>query len=359
MAFSLTDTISFNDLRTKLGGGGTGTVSFEDYYQNSSTNYCKLIEGIPTSGSTISLNTFRGKSPTLVFNATGANQTLTIPSTCTMIYVKVWGGGGGGGPVAGGPGGYSDGYIAVNSNEVITIKVGNKGLYGDGINLEKSYPDGGECYAISGYKCASGGGSSSIWRDGSTDASIVAGGGGGGGNVASYYSEENTYGGSGGGATGNSGTKCRSFEFGGWQAIDNDTGHFSGNGGTQSAAGNAGGNCSYWIYRQSKYMPSSGSKYSGGYTNQWGGGAGGGGYYGGGAGGVGDGGAAAGGGGSGYIGGCLTTTEDAPANATTTTSANNSVPPKTTDFHYISGKAIGGPALTSGGDGMIIIKYAN
>jgi hypothetical protein len=89
MAFSTSSAISLEDLRNKL--GGTGTVSLADYYQNSSTNYCKLIEGIPLSGTEISLNTFRGKSPTLVYNATGGNQTLTIPSTCSMIFVKAWG----------------------------------------------------------------------------------------------------------------------------------------------------------------------------------------------------------------------------------------------------------------------------
>lgn len=357
MAFSTTASISLEDLRNKL--GGTGTVSLADYYQNSSTNYCKLIQGIPLSGSEISLNTFRGKSPTLVYNATGGNQTLTIPSTCSMIFVKAWGAGGGGQDVAGGPGGFSSGYISVNPNETITIKVGVKGFYGNGINLGNSFPDGGRCYATSGFKCASGGGSSSVWRNAAADASIVAGGGGGGGNPQSAYSEANTYGGSGGGLNGNNGTKCRSFEFGAWQNIDNGVGHFSGNGGSQTSGGLRGGNCSYWFYQQSKYIPSSGSKYLGGYTNQGGGGAGGGGYYGGGGGGFGDGGAAAGGGGSGYIGGCLSTSGGAPANALTLVSANNSAPPNTTDFHYVSGKAAGGEAFTQGGDGLVIIIYAN
>jgi hypothetical protein len=357
MAFSSSGSISLADLKTKLGGGAS--PSLQDYFQNSATNYSKLIQGIPTSGSGISLNDFRGKSPVVVFNATGANQTLTIPSTTTMIYVKAWGAGGGGQNVAGGPGGFSSGYITVTPNEVITIKVGSRGLYGNGVNLPNSYPDGGRCYAISGIKCASGGGSSSVWRNAAADASIVAGGGGGGGNAQSPYSEANTYGGAGGGTNALNGTKCRSFEFGGWQAIDNGVGHFSGNGGTQSAGGAAGGNCSYWVYRQSQYLPSAGSKYLGGFTGQWGGGAGGGGYYGGGGGGVGDGGAAAGGGGSGYIGGCLTTAGGAPANAVTTTGVNNSAPPNNTDFHYVSGIAAGGAAAGQGGNGLVVISYVN
>lgn len=358
MAFSKTASISFADIRDKL--GGSGAISLGNYYQDNALNYCKLIEGIPVTGNTISLDTFRGKSPTLVYNATGADQTLTIPSTCTMILVKAWGAGGGGQYVAGGPGGFSSGYITVSPNEVITIKVGARGRYStSSIALPRSYPDGGNCPTTTGNPMGSGGGSSSVWRNAAADASIVAGGGGGGGNPQSQFSEANTFGGSGGGASGNHGTKCRSFEFGAWQAIDNGVGHFSGNGGTQSAGGARGGNCSYWYYQQSQFIPSAGAKYSGGATNQGGGGAGGGGYYGGGAGGFGDGGAAAGGGGSGYIGGCLTTAGGAPANAVSIASANNSAPPSTTDFHYVSGRATGGPAGGAGGDGMIIIIYAN
>ena len=358
MAFSTTASISLDDIRTKL--GGSGAVSLGDYYQNSATNYCRLIQGIPVSGNAISLDTFRGKSPTLVYNATSANQTLTIPSTCTMILVKAWGAGGGGQYVAGGPGGFSSGYITVTPNEVITIKVGAKGLYSTyTIALSRSYPDGGNCTTTVWPAMASGGGSSSVWRNAAADAAIVAGGGGGGGNAQSANSEANTYGGAGGGTTGLDGTKCRSFEFGAWQAIDNGVGHFSGNAGTQSAGGARGGNCSYWYFQQAQFTPSAGAKYSGGATNQGGGGAGGGGYYGGGAGGFGDGGSAAGGGGSGYIGGCLTTAGGAPANPTITASANNSAPPSTADFHYVSGKAVGGAAGGAGGDGMIIIIYAN
>jgi hypothetical protein len=358
MAFSKTGPISFDDLRVKL--GGSGPISFEDYYQNSATNYCRLIEGIPTTGNAISLDIFRGKSPTLVYNSTGGDQTLTIPSTCTMIFVKSWGAGGGGQYVAGGPGGFSSGYITVNPNEVITIKVGSRGRYSTStVALPRSYPDGGNCTTTTYSPMGSGGGSSSIWRNAAGDASIVAGGGGGGGNAQSPFSEANTYGGAGGGTNGIDGTKCRSFEFGGWQAIDNGVGHFSGNAGTQTAGGLRGGNCSYWYYQQAFLLPTSGAKYSGGSTNQGGGGAGGGGYYGGGAGGFGDGGAAAGGGGSGYIGGCLTTGGGAPVNPVITASGNNSAPPNTTDFHYASGKAVGGAAGGAGGDGMIIIIYAN
>jgi len=350
--------ISIYDLKTKLGGTPNNN-GLLDYYQNITSNYSKLIEGIPKLGQQISLDFFRGKSPVNVFYATGANQTLTIPSNTTMIYVKAWGAGGGGQNVAGGPGGFAHGYISVNPNEIITIKVGCKGLYGNGINLPISYPDGGQCYCITDYKCASGGGSSSIWRNGFVDASIVAGGGGGGGNQQSLYSEANTYGGAGGAISGLNGTKCRSFEFGAWQTIDNNVGHFSGNGGSQSAGGAAGGNCSYWVYRQARFLPSSGSKYQGGYTNNWGGGAGGGGYYGGGGGGVGDGGAAAGGGGSGYVGGCATIANGAPFNASTFASSNNAPPPNNNDFHNSNNIAIGGPGLQNGGDGIVYIMYVN
>jgi hypothetical protein len=355
MAFSTTNSISFSQLKNKLNGGTS--IKLSDYFQNSSTNYSKLIQNIPTIGSSISLSVFRGKSPVKIFNAIGTNQTLTIPTGTTRIFVKAWGAGGGGqyGGTIGGAGGFSSGYIQVNSGEVITIKVGNKGKTSTGA-IGGSYPDGGESYG--GYS-GTGGGSSSVWRNGASDASIVAGGGGGGGSSKNPGTENDTWGGSGGGLNGVRGREVRTFEFGGWQAVDNGVGHFSGFGGTQTQGGNRGGNCSYWYYQQASLLPSSGSKYKGGYVNQAGGGSGGGGYYGGGGGGNGDYGSAAGGGGSGYVGGCLLITNGAPSNPTTLSSSLNSPPPNNTDFHYVSNIGIGGAGSTDGGNGYIVIMFAN
>lgn len=354
MAFSATNSISFSQLKNKLNGGTS--IKLSDYYQNSSTNYSKLIQNIPNIGNSISLSIFRGKSPVKIFNATGADQSLTIPTGTTMILVKAWGAGGGGqyNGTIGGPGGYSSGYIQVNSGEVITIKVGNKGRTSIG-SIAGSYPDGGESY---GNNTGTGGGSSSVWRNGASDASIVAGGGGGGGSSKNAGTEEDTWGGSGGGINGVRGRGVKTFEFGAWQAVDNGVGHFSGFGGTQTQGGNRGGNCSYWVYQQTSFLPSNGSKYKGGFVRK-GGGTGGGGYYGGGGGGNGDWGSAAGGGGSGFVGGCLLTTSGAPTNPTTLSSSLNSPPPNNTDFHYISNIGIGGNGGTDGGNGYIVIIFAN
>ena len=354
MAFSLNNPISFADLKNKLGGGTS--ISLSDYYQNNAKNYTKLIENIPVSGNPISLGIFRGKSPVIIFNATGTDQTLTIPNGTTMIFVKVWGAGGGGqfSGTLGGCGGYSSGYIQVNSGEIIKIKVGVNGKTSNG-SISGSYPDGGESYG--GYT-GTGGGSSSVWRFGATDASIVAGGGGGGGSSKNSGHENDVWGGSGGGTSGLRGRAVRTYEFGAWQAVDNGVGHYSGFGGTQTQGGDRGGNCAYWVYQQTSFLPSSGSKYKGGFVRK-GGGTGGGGYYGGGGGGNGDYGSAAGGGGSGYIGGCLTITNGAPNNPVILSSPLNSAPPNNTDFHYKTNIGIGGQGGTNGGNGYIILMYVN
>jgi len=354
MAFSSTNSISFSQLKNKLNGGTS--IKFSDYFQNSSTYYSKLIQNIPIIGNSISLSNFRGKSPVIVFNVTNANQTLTIPNGTTMIFVKAWGAGGGGqyGGASGGCGGFSSGYIQVNSGEIIIIKVGAKGKTSSG-SIGGSYPDGGESY---GDYSGTGGGSSSVWRNSAVDASIVAGGGGGGGSLKNPGHENDGWGGSGGGNTGLRGRELRTFEFGGWQNVDNGVGHYSGFGGTQTQGGNRGGNCSYWVYQQTSFLPSEGSKYKGGFVRK-GGGSGGGGYYGGGGGGNGDYGSASGGGGSGYIGGCLSISNGAPSNAVSLSSSLNSPPPNNTDFHYISNIGIGGANSSDGGNGCIIIIYAN
>jgi len=354
LAFSLTNSISFSELKNKLGGGTS--IKFSDYYQNSSTNYTKLIENIPISNNSISISNFKGKSKTLIFNATGSDQTLTIPNGTTRIFVKAWGAGGGGqysGSI-GGAGGFSSGYIQVNSGEVIIIKVGVKGKTSSG-SIAGSYPDGGENYE--GYT-GTGGGSSSVWRNNAVDASIVAGGGGGGGSSKNGGHENDVWGGSGGGNTGLRGREVRTFEFGAWQAVDNGVGHYSGFGGTQTQGGDRGGNCAYWVYQLSTFLPSAGSKYKGGFVRK-GGGSGGGGYYGGGGGGTGDYGSAAGGGGSGYIGGCLTISNGAISNPVSLSSPLNSPPPNNTDFHYVSNIGIGGAGSSDGGNGYIVILYAN
>jgi len=288
-------------LTLKNAFGGVLPISFSDYYKDATSKYTTSITTLPTKGNPISLYNFIGITSTLIFYYTGANQTLTIPSNCSKIYVKMWGAGGAGYQVKGGNGGYVSGYISVVAGDILTIKVGGGGIYNASNAVSGGYPDGGATVVGNS---ASGGGSSSIFKNSNADASILAGGGGGGGSAKSDYFLGNLFGGCGGNKEGNPGSLEKSYVFGGWQNINNGTGHFSGGGGTQTSGGLGGQNCSYWFYQQAKFISSAGSKYQGGYVNQGGGGAGGGGYYGGGGGGFGDGGPCAGGGGSSYIGGC-------------------------------------------------------
>lgn len=292
--------ISFLTLQNSF--GGIKPISLSDYYKNSTSKYTSSIITLPIIGFPISLYNFIGVTPIKIFYYTGLNQSLTIPSNCSKIYVKMWGAGGAGMQVNGGNGGFSSGYISVSENDILTIKVGGGGIYTISSIVSGGYPDGGE---TKGGVAASGGGSSSIFKNSNTEASIVAGGGGGGGYAKNNGIEGNTYGGSGGNEDANPGSLVRSQAYGSWQDINNGVGNFSGGGGTQISGGNAGGNCSYHVYQQSKYLSAAGSKYKGGFVATAGGGAGGGGYYGGGGGGFGDGGTCAGGGGSSYIGGCV------------------------------------------------------
>lgn len=197
-----------------------------------------------------------------IFTNTGSDQTFTVPSGVTVLFVKLWGAGGGGtanvGGGCGGSGGFVSGYLAVTPGESLTVIVGSGGTYGGGT----TYGGGG-----SGASGGSGGGRSAL-RRGSTE--LVTAGGGGGGARGSW-----TYcGGNGGGVI-----------------AGNGVGGNAGLGGGDT--GGRGANSSQ-----------NGSQYTGGNANsgKWAGG-GGGGYYGGGGGGSGSDGP--GGGGSSYTGGLI------------------------------------------------------
>lgn len=124
-----------------------------------------------------------------VFNYTGADQQLTIPSCISSIKVKMWGGGGGGSQyngqnAGGGASGYVEGTIAVSPGDLFTIMVGEGGAC-DGTADNASYGFGGAPYSSSqfgGY----GGGLSGIFTNNTavtatdfTRALLIAGGGGG------------------------------------------------------------------------------------------------------------------------------------------------------------------------------------
>lgn len=277
----------------------------------------------------------------VVYNATGGDQTFTVPTGVTHIYVKMWGAGGGNGRAGGwsygadaGGGGHSRGLIPVTAGENLTIKVGVGGrtvvygtAYGGGAGAvntsDTSY--GGQ-----------GGGGSYIFRGGTP--LLIAGGGGGGGSSRSWDSNR---GGAGGGLQGQKGNSP--FD-GRWD--------YGGMGGTQSAGG-------YGTNGRT------GTQYQGGSpnVNSYGGG-GGGGYWGGGGGGYAESNTmGGGGGGSGYVdttvllGGTFTGMDRVPAfywdNDLDRYQSNNT----SRGFGGLNTQNnLGGNAI-SGGNGYIVIYY--
>ena len=209
--------------------------------QNNATYYVRAYNG--------SLN------PVHNFDYTGAEQTLTIPSSVSSVTLEVWGAQGGGNQVdgntnggVGGKGGYSVGTLenlsGVNS---ISIYVGGQGQTSNSQSSASApggWNGGGTAFGSdSGDPACGGGGATDIRLNGNTlyDRIIVAGGGGGGG-------EDGEQGGAGGGTTGITGSSSGTT------------------GGTQTGGG-------------------TGSVFGIGASTQYDGGAGGGGWYGGGCGG--------------------------------------------------------------------------
>lgn len=144
----------------------------------------------------------------VVFQFTGANQTWTIPSGVSFVFVKMWGAGGGGGSYGGwrqgstgGAGGYSEGILPVVAGQTMTIRVPQCGYARWGAN--KAWPDGGGASTAAGDNqyCAAGGASASIQVPNINSGTwcMFAGGGGGGGSVNGWG---RTPGGAGGGLQG-------------------------------------------------------------------------------------------------------------------------------------------------------------
>jgi hypothetical protein len=266
------------------------------------------------------------------FNYNGADQTFTVPTGITKLYVKCWGGGGGGGGVSGwagggtaGGGGYSYGEIATSGGTQFTVVVGSRGY-----NASPSRTYGGGGQASNTWGPGSGGGQSGVYNSGAAfsggsfngstgRALIIAGGGGGGG---ANRNPGSTRGGAGGGATGESGSA--------------NYGNNWGNGGTQNAGGTGdGGN---------------GGSMSGSNCNVSYGAGGGGGWYGGGAGyyeepqDMGG-----GGGGSGYI------NTGGVSNGFTTNGIG--ITPGGSEDPDRQGAGVGGLESGQGTDGKVIIYY--
>ena len=201
----------------------------------------------------------------ITYSYTGTEQTFTVPSGVTSLFLAVWGAGGGqfGNSGTGGGGGAANGNKTVSASDVLKIIVGQS------VNSGYAFGGGGhDDQSVESGNGGSGGGYSGIFTTSVAHGnSILIGGGGAGGAYGGVV------GGYGGGTSGQGG----------------QGGGNNGAGGTSSGGGAGAGS------------GTSGSALQGG--NGYGNGSGGGGgWYGGGGGtqGASDGG---GGGGSGYIGG--------------------------------------------------------
>jgi hypothetical protein len=122
-----------------------------------------------------------GISQTTDFGYTGGDQTYTVPAGVTKVQVRLWGAGGGGGnennSSVGGGGAYVIGYLDVTPGEVLTVMVGQGGLYNSTTN--GTVYGGGR--ASGGDNSGWGGGRSAICRGTPTVLAnniVVAGGGG-------------------------------------------------------------------------------------------------------------------------------------------------------------------------------------
>ena len=126
------------------------------------------------------------------FSYTGANQTYTVPSLCTMIVVHAWGAAGGtkGNYLTngyGGMGAYVSANVTVTEGHVFNVIVGQGGVRG---GVTSTFGGGGAGGSASTTGSASGGGRSAV-QLGDLDIITAAGGGGNG----------NLYGGGDGGCT--------------------------------------------------------------------------------------------------------------------------------------------------------------
>lgn len=301
--------------------------------------------------------------PTLqIFNYTGGDQSIVVPSCATYAIVRIWGAGGAGtgssasGDASGGSGGYINARIPVTAGNTLIIVVGEGGDRSGG----GTYAGGGS--GING-ESGDGGGYSGVFNISKTHANalVIAGGGGGGGDGENGYS--NYFGGAGGSTTGGNGGcygwgDCLSPKYqchistngkGGTLGAGGSggvSGWNNGSNGTQLQGGNAGGN-------------SVGNTYQGG--------GGGGGYYGGGGGGA-DGGwticvsgigdrldVGGGGGGSSYVIGTGSIVMNLLGN--TNTSGEQANAPSGSDPYYTSNIGFGGAKQADGGHGRVVITF--
>ena len=290
-------------------------------------------------------------APRQVLTYTGALQTVTVPTGCTVVASKLWGGGGGG---MGGSGGFASGDVSVSPGATLAVVVAGGGAsanVANGAGGAGGYGGGGTGGAgAGGFSQGGGGGGYSGLFSGSVsqgNALLIAGGGGGSGNNGGV-------GGVGGGTAGD-----HASDFG----ICYDA--IGAGGGTQTTGGQPTGITAAGNGRW--HQGGAGGALSGGYGGphygQWGGGGGGGGWFGG-AGGNGDDGwnfcnyggsgsaGSSGGGGSGYFHPSLV------ASGALVSGAADGQAPNDTDPDYVSGVGTAGTTTGGvGGHGLVVLDW--
>jgi len=283
-----------------------------DYYCASSdfyTNNCSTVNYSGGFASTSVTEPDTSSAQTACINAQtspyGATiATYTVPCGMTSANLYVWAAGGGsrepgdyGCNAVGGPGGYSQGTLAVTGGQVLNVVTGFGGRGANVPAASGTFLGGGVGrHEPSNDHSASGGGLSGVFGPQMANAPdpgtapyimMIAGAGGGGGHGASTPGSR--WGGAGGGLKGNQG---------GTTSEQTSAGCKNGGGGEQSVGGQ-GASSPTGTGQTGSFLKGGDAVSS---PSPYGGGSGGGGYYGGGAAGNGPGPIGAGGGGSSYFG---------------------------------------------------------
>lgn len=210
-----------------------------------------------TTSSSISITNCSPGSGTQTYSYTGSDQTFTVPACITQITIEARGAQGGNSyaGAVGGKGAYIKGTFTVTPGDVVTLKVGGKGVNGTGGSLHGGGGGGGS-FAIKGgtyLLIAAGGGGGSYSSSscvGQPGNATTTGGAGGYYSVTAGsggYSDNGQGGGcgSGGGGWNSAGTGntwCTGGQAaGGAGGISQYTGHGGWGGGGASYHGGGGG----------------------------------------------------------------------------------------------------------------------
>lgn len=279
-------------------------------------------------------------APVILATPSSSYVSYVVPTNCTSVTVKLWGGGGGGatGAGVGGAGGYTEATIAVTAGNTLNVYVGGGGSAG------------GERMGGGG-----GGASAAALNSFTTFFAVAAGGGGGGGT--SLEATHGARGGAGGGTSGINGSKDENPNgdendcTGGYGATvtgvgaggyQGDNGYGAGSAGSGRVGGKGAGSSQPVSGGISGYAVGGKGGYAG---DEGGGGGGGGGLYGGGGGAWCRQHSTGGGGGSSAVINPATGITQAGAGAVPAVSSG--------------GHAIGGAIMQAGGAGRVEIIYGN